>query len=74
MTTRDNDLTVDFLEADEPDVQDVDRDGVASLHDIEAEAGDEAELRDRHVVDRRSARELGVELDPVGGGEETRLD
>ena len=73
MTTRDNDLTVDFLEADEPDVLDVDRDGVGSLHDIESEAGDEAELRDRFVVDQRSARELGVALDPVGG-EESRLD
>ena len=73
MTTRDNDLTVDFLEADEPDVLDVDRDGVASMHDIEAEAGDEAELRDRFVVDRRAARELGIALDPVAG-EESRLD
>ena len=73
MTTRDNDLTVDFLEADEPDVLDVDRDGVASMHDIEAEAGDEAELRDRFVVDHLSARQLGIELDSIGG-EETRLD
>ena len=73
MTARENDVTVDYLEADEPDVLDVDRDGVASLHDVEAEAGDEAELRDKFVVDRRAARELGVDLDPVGG-EETRLD
>lgn len=73
MTARDDDLSVDSLDADEPDVLDVDRDGVASLHDIEAEAGDEAELRDRFVVDRRAARELGVALDPVGA-EETRLD
>lgn len=64
---------VDDLEADEPDLLDVDRDGVASLHDIEAESGDEAELRDRFVVDRVEARELGVQLDSTGG-EESRLD
>jgi hypothetical protein len=73
MTARDNDLTLDYLEADEPDLLDVDRDGVASLHDIESEAGDEAELRDRFVVDRAAARELGVDLDPIGD-EESRLD
>lgn len=73
MTARDNDLTVDYLEADEPDLLDVDRDGVAALHDIEAESGDEAELRDRFVVDRAEARELGVQLDSTGD-EESRLD
>ena len=51
MTTRESDLEVDFLESDEIDVLDVDRDAVASLHDIEGEAGDQAELRDRFVVD-----------------------
>jgi hypothetical protein len=73
MAARENDLSIDFLEADEPDVLDVDRDGVASLHDVESEAGDEAELRDRFLVDRTEARQLGVDLDPIGG-EESRLD
>ena len=73
MATRDSDLEVDFLEADEIDVLDVDRDAVASLHDIEGEAGDEAELRDRFVVDHLEAEQLGIELDPVDS-DEARLD
>ena len=44
MTTRESGLEVDFLESDEIDVLDVDRDAVASLHDIEGEAGDETRL------------------------------
>ena len=73
MTTPDRDLEADFLESEETDVLDVDRDAVASLHDIEGEAGDEAELRDRFVVDHLEAGQLGFELDPVDG-DETRLD
>ena len=73
MATRDSDLEVDFLEADEIDVLDVDRDAVASLHDIEGEAGDEAELRDRFVVDHLEAEQLGIALDPVDS-DEARLD
>ena len=73
MTTRESDLEVDFLESDEIDVLDVDRDAVSSLHDIEGEAGDEAELRDRFVVDHLEARQLGIELDSVDD-DETRLD
>ena len=69
MNTRDRDLEVDFLVGDEIDVLDVDRDAVASLHDIEGEAGDEAELRDRFVLDHLEARQLGVELDSVDGDE-----
>ncbi|MDT7548645.1 MAG: hypothetical protein QOE84_1039 [Actinomycetota bacterium] len=42
---------------------DADQDGVASLRDIEAEAGDEGEIRDRFDMDDREARELGVDLD-----------
>ena len=73
MTARDSDLDLDFLETHETDVLDVDRDAVASLHDIDGEAGDEAELRDRFVIDHLEARQLGIELDPVDG-DETRLD
>ena len=73
MTTRESDLEVDFLESDEIDVLDVDRDAVASLHDTEGEAGDQAELRDRFVVDHLEARQLGIELDSVDD-DETRLD
>lgn len=40
-----------------------DRDGVASLHDTEAEAGDEEEITDDFDMDDRAARELGVDLD-----------
>jgi hypothetical protein len=40
-----------------------DQDGVASLRDTEAEAGDEGEMRDRFDMDDREARELGVDLD-----------
>jgi hypothetical protein len=40
-----------------------DQDGVASLRDIEAEAGDESEIRDAFDMDDREARELGVDLD-----------
>lgn len=44
---------------DEP----IDQDGVSSLRDVEAEAGDEQELRDDFDLDEREARELGVALD-----------
>jgi hypothetical protein len=40
-----------------------DRDGVASLRDVEAEAGDEAGLSDDYDMDDKAARELGVDLD-----------
>jgi hypothetical protein len=49
------------------------RDGVDSLHDTEAESGDEEEVDDRYVVDDREARALGVELDG-GYADEPRLD
>ncbi|HWL35545.1 MAG TPA: hypothetical protein VNQ77_05075 [Frankiaceae bacterium] len=45
------------------------RDGAASLHDVEAEAGDEEGLDDLFVVDHAEARALGIELDPVPDGE-----
>jgi hypothetical protein len=48
------------------------RDGVASLHDVEAESGDEVGLRDGFLLDREEARELGVQLDPAG--DEPQLD
>jgi hypothetical protein len=40
-----------------------DRDGVASLHDSEGEAGDEEELDDAYDMDDREAKELDVQLD-----------
>jgi len=40
-----------------------DQDGVASLRDTEAEAGDEEEITDEFDMDDREARELGVSLD-----------
>lgn len=45
------------------------RDGVASLRDVEAEAGDEAGLDDTLDLDEREAHELGVALDPVAPDE-----
>ena len=57
---------------DDPDVEppfNLDQDGVAALHDSEAEAGDEEGVRDAFVLDEREARELGVDLDPVDGPE-----
>jgi hypothetical protein len=38
-------------------------DPVASLRDVEAEAGDEEELTDAYDMDDRAARELGANLD-----------
>ena len=40
-----------------------DHDGVESLRDTEAEAGDDSEMRDTFDMDDREARELGVNLD-----------
>ena len=40
-----------------------DRDGLGSLRDTEAEAGDEAEIDDDFDMDDREARELGAVLD-----------
>jgi len=39
------------------------QDGVGSMRDTEAEAGDEAEITDDFDMDDREARELGVNLD-----------
>ena len=40
-----------------------DQDGVGSMRDTEAEAGDETEITDDFDMDDREARELGVNLD-----------
>jgi hypothetical protein len=40
-----------------------DQDGVDSLRDTEAEAGDEAEVDDDFDLDTREAQELGARLD-----------
>jgi len=49
------------------------RDGVESLQDTDAEQGDEQEVDDDFDLDRRAAREAGVDLDPTDD-EEPRLD
>ncbi len=50
----------------------LEQDGVASLHDIEAEQGDEQGLWDEFDMDHRAARQIGVELDLAD--DEPRLD
>jgi hypothetical protein len=50
----------------------LEQDGVASLHDIESEAGDEQGLFDELELDHREARQLGVDLDD--SDDEPRLD
>ena len=52
---------------------DLERDGVAALHDTEAEAGDEAEMADLFDLDRAEARALGADLDRADRGE-SQLD
>jgi hypothetical protein len=52
---------------------DRERDGVAALHDTEAEAGDEEELADAFDLDRKEARALGAELDRADR-DESQLD
>ena len=55
------------------DLRGRDQDGVEGLRDVEAEAGDEAELDDSYDLDSDEARELGVALDRLAG-EIPRLD
>lgn len=62
----------DSLEAAADAQWDRDRDGVGSLRDTEAEAGDEEEITDTYSLDEREARDLGVALD--GGTDEGRLN
>jgi hypothetical protein len=50
----------------------LEQDGVASLHDIEAEEGEEQGLLDEYEFDHRAARQIGVELDD--SDDEPRLD
>lgn len=52
---------------------DPERDGVATLHDTEAEAGDEAGIADLFDLDLAEARELGADLDRADRGE-SQLD
>lgn len=52
---------------------DPERDGVAALHDTEAEAGDEAGLADEFALDWTEAREIGMDLDRADR-DESRLD
>ncbi len=50
----------------------LEQDGVGSLHDVEAEQGDEQGLWDEFDMDHRAARQIGVELDLAD--DEPRLD
>lgn len=61
----------DSVSHDAPPVSD--QDPVAYVGDVEAEAGDEEELRDRFTEDHRAAREAGTNLDR-GDGQEPELD
>jgi len=81
----DDDEDVADLEVDEIYTEDVDsldeaadrrgrrdRDGVESMQDVEAEQGDEQEVDDDFDLDRREARQAGVNLDSIE--DEARLD
>ena len=69
MSNRDNrhDSSSD-ISLDAP-AMDRERDGVAALHDTEAEAGDETELVDLFDLDRTAVRALGADLDRADRGE-----
>jgi hypothetical protein len=60
---RSSDVSLDAPSADR------ERDGVAALHDTEAETGDEEELTDLFDLDRAEARALGADLDRADRGE-----
>ncbi|MDX6286650.1 MAG: hypothetical protein QOG53_2135 [Frankiales bacterium] len=70
-------MTTDSNDRSEVSLDDVgnqpEQDAIAALHDTEAEAGDEEELDDVFELDKKEARELGVNLDSVAP-EEPRLD
>lgn len=76
VSSGDNDIVPDdsgggrLLPTDHDDLR---QDPVAAMHDVEAEAGDEAGLSDTFVLDVREAKELGVDLDPTGS-QESELD
>jgi hypothetical protein len=55
----DDDRAVESLDS----TADRDRDGVASMRDVEAESGDEDEVADTYALDDRAAREVGASLD-----------
>jgi hypothetical protein len=52
---------------------DAEQDPVASLRDVEEEAGDEAGLADTYSIDGVEATQMGVALDRAGG-QEAELD
>jgi len=63
----DDEISLDAPRADR------DRDGVASMRDVEEETGDEIELDDQFDLDETEARELGADF-PGDQREEPRLD
>lgn len=66
-TTPSGDVSLDAPSSDR------ERDGVAALHDTEAEAGDEEGLADAFDLDWTEARALGADLDRADRGE-SQLD
>jgi hypothetical protein len=62
----------DVISLDTP-LGDRERNGVASLHDVEAEAGDEIGIDDLFDIDETEARELDANLDG-DKRDESRLD
>ncbi|HEY5050221.1 MAG TPA: hypothetical protein VII50_04925 [Acidothermaceae bacterium] len=62
----------DIISLDVPRL-DRDRDGVESLHDTDAEQGDEEEVDDLYVYDETEARAAGADLDG-DARDEPRLD
>lgn len=45
------------------------RDGARSLRDLQEESGEEDEIDDLYAIDRREARDAGVDLDRSDGPE-----
>lgn len=69
----DYDDALDHVEEKADEEADLELDGASSLHDIDAEVGDEEEVDDTYDIDNREAREAGVNLDGMDE-QEPRLD
>ena len=69
----DYDDALDHVEEKADEETDRELDGASSLHDTDAEVGDEEEVDDTYDIDNREAREAGVNLDGTGE-QEPRLN
>ena len=69
----DYDDALDHVEEEADEEVDRELDGASSLHDTDAEAGDEEEVDDTYDIDDLEAREAGVNLDGMDG-QEPRLN